>query len=147
MTTELFPGLYSTNNDDAAWRTQSLRILSDFTERLDARLPIGAERLGALLGSGVIRDPALRGTMLAQNLTFDRVLIVVGAFIVGDAYMLPRSSHLQREMTTLTELGLVQIVGPDRATARWSGLTQRGQQLGAYLIYRIMVAAIGEKNP
>ncbi len=125
----------------AAWRAASLCRLLQFSARLRASMPVEARQLRRVLRTGWFHDRALRGTMAALQLNFDRVLIVVDAFITGGNSRPPPASRLQGEIVALVELGLMQIAPRASARRATSALTPRGQQCAAYMIYRLLVAA------
>jgi hypothetical protein len=128
------------NTVEASWRAASFQHLLEFSQKLSPVMRVSPDRLRVLFATGNIRDRALREAMGSMHLNFDRVLIIIGGFIRGEAYALPDSESLRAEITALCKLGVVQEArsGP---SGGWSGLTEQGRQFAVYLIYRIMVAA------
>lgn len=129
---------------DEAWRAARVRQIVDFSARLHEIMPVEPERLRVVLTEEGAHDRALRGAMAALNLNFDRVLLVIGAFVDGNASLRPAPLRLGAEISTLVELGVLQVARSDSSPDGRSGLTPRGQQVAAYLLYRLLVAATPE---
>lgn len=127
-----------------AWRAERVRQVMDFSGRLHALMPVDPEQLRLVLAEEGAHDRPLRGAMASLSLNFDRVLLVIGAFIDGSASLRPVPLRLAAEISTLVELGVLQVARSGSSPDDRSGLTPRGQQFAAYLLYRLLVAATRE---
>lgn len=141
------PRRHPTAPRDAAhdvWRAEWVRQIVDFSVRLHALMPVNPEQLRFVLAEEGAHDRPLLGAMASLNLNFDRVLLVIGAFIDGSASLRPVPLRLGAEISTLVELGVLQVARSGSSPDGRSGLTPRGKQFAVYLLYRLLVAATRE---